>query len=243
MFSAPTRPLVSQQVEACHKIMGIPESDTAVLQGTTHRSIRAQLWQERRVFYCTPQCISNDMDKGLIPAHRIVCFVVDEAHRAKKRYAYVEAIRKIRELHNNFRVLALSATPGGDIHAVQEVISNLGVSHIEVRLEDDLDVKPFRFEKIIEMIKVKFQPQLQKLRKDFIECMRPYVNMLAERQVVTDRRPEKLKQFMMIQVGVLSSSLTSAPIIIPLTSHFRTDAGQLAPYNCSRNAAPDARNH
>jgi len=28
VFMAPTKPLVTQQIEACHKIMGIPQTDT-----------------------------------------------------------------------------------------------------------------------------------------------------------------------------------------------------------------------
>ena len=34
VFMAPTKPLVAQQIEACYKIMGIPQSDTAEMTGT-----------------------------------------------------------------------------------------------------------------------------------------------------------------------------------------------------------------
>ena len=34
VFMAPTRPLVAQQIEACYKIVGIPQSDTAEMTGT-----------------------------------------------------------------------------------------------------------------------------------------------------------------------------------------------------------------
>ena len=33
VFMAPTKPLVAQQIEACYKIMGIPQSDTAEMTG------------------------------------------------------------------------------------------------------------------------------------------------------------------------------------------------------------------
>lgn len=33
MFMAPTKPLVSQQIEACYKIMGIPYEDQAEITG------------------------------------------------------------------------------------------------------------------------------------------------------------------------------------------------------------------
>ena len=47
VFMAPTRPLVSQQIEACHKIVGIPERDTADLQGSVRPDRRAKYWNDR----------------------------------------------------------------------------------------------------------------------------------------------------------------------------------------------------
>ena len=35
VFMAPTKPLVAQQIEACYNIMGIPQSDTAEMTGTS----------------------------------------------------------------------------------------------------------------------------------------------------------------------------------------------------------------
>ena len=33
VFMAPTKPLVNQQIEACYKIMGIPQTDSTFLTG------------------------------------------------------------------------------------------------------------------------------------------------------------------------------------------------------------------
>ena len=33
IFMAPTKPLVAQQIEACHNIMGIPQADTTEMTG------------------------------------------------------------------------------------------------------------------------------------------------------------------------------------------------------------------
>lgn len=46
------------------------------------------------------------------------------------------------------RILALSATPGGSIEAVQNVINNLHISHIECRDEDSPDVAGYLNEKV-----------------------------------------------------------------------------------------------
>lgn len=79
---APTKPLVTQQIRACHDIMGINQSDTAEMQGNVHPLQREKLWGKntlsiypmdiyfiillasKRVFFCTPQCIQNDLDEG-----------------------------------------------------------------------------------------------------------------------------------------------------------------------------------
>ena len=47
-------------------------------------------------------------------------------------------------------MLALSATPGSDVPSVQDVVDNLRISHVEVRTEDDPDVKPFTHMRMIE---------------------------------------------------------------------------------------------
>jgi ATP-dependent DNA helicase MPH1 len=42
VFVAPTKPLVAQQIDACHQTCGIPGGDAAELTGQNPRSIRAK---------------------------------------------------------------------------------------------------------------------------------------------------------------------------------------------------------
>ena len=46
------------------------------------------------------------------PCEQIVCLVIDEAHRATGNYAFVTVVKEVSAGSQNFRVLALSATPG-----------------------------------------------------------------------------------------------------------------------------------
>ncbi len=124
IFLAPTKPLVNQQINACHDIMGIPEEDIAHLEGSVVASKRETLWTEKRVFFCTPQTLMNDLTNGRCNPKSIVCIVIDEAHRATGQYAYTTAIQEISMHSVNFRVLALSATPGSDARKVQAVRAN-----------------------------------------------------------------------------------------------------------------------
>jgi hypothetical protein len=82
IFLAPTLPLVNQQVRACYDVMGIPTQDTAVLTGKTSADRRTWVWQERRVFFCTPQTVQKDLEGGRCEAKQVVCIVLDEAHKA-----------------------------------------------------------------------------------------------------------------------------------------------------------------
>lgn len=64
IFIAHTKPLVDQQISAVHDFTGIPKDDQCELTGTTKPSERKVLWGEKRVFYATPQIISNDISSG-----------------------------------------------------------------------------------------------------------------------------------------------------------------------------------
>ncbi len=52
----------------------------------------------------------------------------------------MQAVKLLSERSGGFRVLALSATPGRDPIAVQQVVSNLCISKIEARDEQSVDV-------------------------------------------------------------------------------------------------------
>ena len=86
IFMAPSRPLVTQQIAACHGIAGIPLRDAVELTGKDNPEKRAEQWRKRRVFYCTPQTVKNDLLKRRVDPCDIVCIVVDEAHKATGDY-------------------------------------------------------------------------------------------------------------------------------------------------------------
>jgi len=180
VFLAPTKPLVSQQVEACHKIMGIPESMTTRLMGNIAPAERDRLWKEKRLFYCTPQTARNDCIKEVVPLDQIVCVVIDEAHRAVGNYSYVDFVRRVREVTSNFRILALSATPGKAKANVQDVINNLLIANIDYRSESDPDVKPYVFHKLIEVVVVRPNDFVQHIRSRILEFAKPLHRELCQ---------------------------------------------------------------
>ena len=78
---APTKPLVAQQIEACFNIMGFSQADISEITGQTSPAVREAEWRNKRVFFLTPQVMINDLNRGTCPAKKIVCVVVDEAHK------------------------------------------------------------------------------------------------------------------------------------------------------------------
>ncbi|KAI0528569.1 hypothetical protein KFK09_001111 [Dendrobium nobile] len=57
VFAAPSRPLVMQQIEACHNIVGIPQEWTIDMTGQMSPPKRSRFWKAKRVFFVTPQGI------------------------------------------------------------------------------------------------------------------------------------------------------------------------------------------
>lgn len=72
----------------------------------------------------------------------------DEAHKGKGDYAYAQVIRELMHKNPHFRVLALTATPGGKPEDVQELCDALHISHIEIRDEFSSDLKQYIFQKV-----------------------------------------------------------------------------------------------
>jgi ERCC4-related helicase len=50
-----------------------------------------------------------------------------------------------------YRLLALSATPGGDTNKIQEVVRNLSISRIEFRSEEDADVAQYTHQRDVQV--------------------------------------------------------------------------------------------
>uniref|UniRef100_A0A182MZK6 Fanconi anemia group M protein n=1 Tax=Anopheles dirus TaxID=7168 RepID=A0A182MZK6_9DIPT len=187
IFMAPTRPLVSQQIDACYRVMGIPRSDTCELTGKTQRHRRTALWQTKRVFYATPQVVLADLcaPDQTFPTDQVRLVVIDEAHKAKGRYAYTELVRRIAESNSNFRVLALSATPGRTLEDVAEVVKNLLIAHIEVRWEHSIDVQQYTFRRDMRTIVIPLGETIQRIRARLLELIDPYLRRLLNANVLS----------------------------------------------------------
>jgi Fanconi anemia group M protein len=199
VFMAPTKPLVAQQIEACFKVMGIPQVDMCEMTGQMQPVRRENEWLSKRVFFLTPQVVQNDLGRGSCPASDIVCVVVDEAHRALGNHSYTQVIRELSKYTTNFRVLALSATPGDSQKMVQEVITNLMISNIELRSEDCLDIQRYTHKRIEEKFVVKLGPELTQLKDKFLKIISLNIKRLVSNGALYGSSPESLSKFSLLK--------------------------------------------
>lgn len=208
---APTRPLVAQQIQACYKIMGFPKDETIELTGKQNKKIRSVAWHTKRVFYCTPQVVWRDIcdNEMNFPIDDVKLVVVDEAHKAKGKYAYTEVVQAIWQHNKLFRVLALSATPGRNMNDVSEVIQNLLISHIEVRRENSIDVVPYVYKKNIKTIMVPLNEQLTQMRQRLYELVEPYIQNLEKHQVITGQASNLTKAWLLFDRNKFRESTIS----------------------------------
>lgn len=195
VFMAPTKPLVAQQVDACFNIAGIPRSETTLLTGDVSPALRAEEWKSRRVFFMTPQTLQNDLSGGYADPKSICLLVVDEAHRATGNYSYVSVVNFMRRFSSSFRILALTATPGSKVEAVQEVIDNLGVSHVEIRTEESIDIRQYIHHRDEDIILVDPSDEMNLIKELYSKALKPLVDKLSQQNIYYGRDPTSLTTY------------------------------------------------
>ncbi|XP_064995810.1 DEAD-box ATP-dependent RNA helicase FANCM-like isoform X2 [Musa acuminata AAA Group] len=179
VFTAPSRPLVMQQIEACHNIVGIPQEWTIDMTGQMSPPKRSAFWKSKRVFFVTPQVLEKDIQSGICLVKQLVCLVIDEAHRALGNYSYSVAVRELMTIPVQLRILALTATPGSKQRTVQNVIDNLHISTMEYRSESDHDVSPYVHNRTLELIQVAMSEDASVINNLLLEGIHPYVARLC----------------------------------------------------------------
>ncbi|NWR05311.1 FANCM protein, partial [Paradoxornis webbianus] len=167
-------------------------------QGGTQALGRQELWNSRRVFFLTPQIMVNDLSRGTCPAVDIKCLVIDEAHKALGNHAYCQVVRELSKYTNQFRVLALSATPGSDTKAVQQVISNLLIAQIEVCAEDSPEIQPYSHERQVEKIVVPLGEELVEIQNTYIKVLEAFAGRLIKVGVLSRREIPSLTKYQII---------------------------------------------
>lgn len=194
IFMAPTKPLVAQQIKACCGITGIPPEKVAILLDKTRRN-RAVIWDEKQVFFTTPQVVENDLATGIVDPKSVVLLVIDEAHRAKGNYAYNNVVRFLDRFNKAYRILALTATPASDVEGVQEIVDNLLVSKIEVRTEKSIDIFKYLKRKVVDRVTVGQSEEIRQAIDWICEAIKPILEQANQRNIYDVRDPAYINAF------------------------------------------------
>ncbi|KAG8220105.1 P-loop containing nucleoside triphosphate hydrolase protein [Butyriboletus roseoflavus] len=184
VFVAPTKPLVAQQIDACHRTCGIPGRDAVELTGNNPRAYRSRMWEEKRVFYMTPQTLINDLTTENCDPRDIILVVIDEAHKGTGDYAYAQVIRYLMTKNPYFRVLALTATPGSTPETVQAIVDSLHISRIEIRDEGSLDLREYMHKKEVKQHIIKMTDDIAHFQQLLKTVMESVIKPLVARGVM-----------------------------------------------------------
>ena len=185
LFIGPTRPLIEQYLNVFRQNLEIDENKMSIFTGMVSPEKRAELWKKSKIVFSTPQGLENDIISHRINLEEVCLLGVDEAHRAVGDYSYVFVAKQFMKLSAFPRIIALTASPGSDMQKIQEVCKNLFIEDIEVRTDDDPDVKPYIQEMQVDWIEVQ-------LPKVFIDIQKFLLLFLKERF-------EKLKKWGILQ--------------------------------------------
>jgi Fanconi anemia group M protein len=168
LLLGPTKPLIDQYFRTFKKNFEIDENDLAIFTGEVKPKDRIKLWKNSKIIFSTPQSIENDLLSNRINLENVSLLGIDEAHRAVSNYSYVWVAKQYYKTANYPRILGLTASPGSDMEKITEVCKNLFIEEIEVRTEQDSDVKPYVQETKIVWVEVKLDQNLKKI-KDLLE--------------------------------------------------------------------------
>ena len=154
LFTAPTKPLCEQHYQSIKDSFNIHKEELVLFTGEVKPELRVDQWDKARVVVSTPQTVLNDVKEGRYSLKDLTLTVFDEVHRAVKGYAYVELSQLCFEQRNGMQTLGLTASPGSDFKKIEEVCDNLRVEVVEIRFEEDPDVKPYLGRKMIEWVEI-----------------------------------------------------------------------------------------
>ena len=208
LIMAPTRPLCAQHQKYFKDCLNIPEEEIILLTGKISPSKRIELYKEAKIISATPQTISNDIRNDILNLSDFSLLVVDETHRAVKRYPYPFVAKVFKKQSRYPLILGLTASPGGSREKIESIRKNLFIEAVEIRTEDEKDVKPYVKELKTEWIKVDLpenlknaQTHLKNALKKRFEKLKNYnihirtkkdllsVQKRVSRQISTERKP------------------------------------------------------
>lgn len=210
LVMAPTRPLVLQHHQTFLKFLRLRSEDVAVLTGKNSPAYRMKVWNSSvRLYFCTPQVVANDFERGL----RLTDFsllIFDECHRARKNYAYTKVAQAYVRDAPYPMILAMTASPGSKRDQIVDLCRSLFIENIEIRTEEDRDVRPYLAPIGVEWIYVDLPSVYQHIRTGLKEAFERRLASLVEIGAIK-KNPKYVTRSDLLELGErLSQKLDEA---------------------------------
>lgn len=203
LVAAPTRPLVSQHYKSFLNFLNMDEALFGLITGIINPEKREEIYKNKKIIFTTPQTIENDLQEARLNLKDFSLLVLDEVHHAIGGYAYSYIAKKYLEQAQNPRILGLTASPGGDAGKIEEICKNTGLEAVEIRTENDEDVKPYIKEKEIEWVRVDLPENFDNIRTLLKSAYSRRVETLRKMWLVKRKTPSK-KDLLALQNSLMA---------------------------------------
>lgn len=203
IFLAPTKPLVEQHYNSFLSLTKINPDELVSVTGTISPVKRKLLWKKLRVAFMTPQVLQNDIISENYSIKDTSLIIFDECHRAVGDYAYCFIAKKYIESAKAPQILGLTASPGSTQEKINEIKENLFINHVEIRTENDVDVKPYIQNVDNHWIKVKLPIEFIEIKKILEEKLKTIYKWLKEKELLNSYDINKVTRKDLLQLNTV----------------------------------------
>ena len=181
LILAPTKPLAEQHKESFLEKLPEDWADIQLFTGSVKAEKRKKIWETATIIFSTPQCVANDLKKGLYSLKDVSLLIEDEAHRCVKNYDYTYTAKRYQVEAKHPRIMGLTASPGSDAKKIKEIGINLKIEEIEIRTRNSPDVKEYLQELEFEKHELDFPHEFVEMRAMLKIIYDSYIDELRRR--------------------------------------------------------------
>ena len=189
VICSPTKPLCSQHINTFKELTNVPKENISLYTGAIKPSDRIDLWKNSIIIVATPQTIQSDLIASRINLKNVSLLTIDEAHRSRMKYANTVVASRYLSESSFPLVLGLTASPGSSKEKIEEICKNLSIENIEIRTEEDEDVKPYVQERKLTWVNIELPKEFIEI-KNVIEDV--YLNSLEDLKSFGLTKPKKI---------------------------------------------------
>jgi ERCC4-related helicase len=191
LILTPTKPLAKQHMHSVMKTLELSDKNVALVTGEISPAKRKEAYLTDIVI-STPQTIRNDLENGTLEP-RFSLIIFDECHRAVGDYAYTSIAETMsrkekgidagkdagKDNGNDTLFVGLTASPGGRMDRIKEVMDALRIGNVEIRSHDDADVSPYVQKSTVSWVPVALSEHFKDIKRELDSLTSKYAQRLG----------------------------------------------------------------